>query len=399
MNQNNPVMAHIRTFLQSQPLFRDVQVAFLMARHPRLGVDSPAHWLPKDLFRFIFGLLKERVLVCGGLVHLSHLSRSIRDMKVFQPFYDDPVSTSACFFLDGTRREELPPMPVSLAFACGVVGEKYLFVLGGAERRAVGRWVTGADGPWEGKANLDAFFFSFKSKTWKTISCAIQRPCFRGASVIFGNKLIILGGHEGNGGVLTRDRAFDISNKSELVRVHFPQRRNLSTHCWYVESSCVVIGKYLLAFCCYVSNHGRRRSQVDVVDLSNNFSNWICIPQLENANAFAHAGFGLLQGLLFVVGGLKGGSFRCAVDSVLIADLTKPILEWKKGAPLPIPLFGCVVVSSRDCLYCIGGSSGDDIKGFERSKFVYQYNGTVWKVWAELSTGLDSGAAVSFSVV
>jgi hypothetical protein len=383
------VISGIGAFMKLQCSYHTIQVAFLMGRHHRLGAESPVRLLPKDLIRFILALLKARVIVVGGLVNKSELAHPNREVHTFQPYYDDPVSTHVCTLLHSQGCAKLPNLPIALAFECGACDESRIFVAGGCERFSTGRQLTGADGPWEGRPNLDVFVFSRKKWTWSKMTSLLRKPCIRGASVVFGSKLIILGGYHGSG-VTTPDRAFNISGDPR--RIHFPQRVNLQTDCWYVESSCVVIGSYLVAFCGFFGRH-HRRGRVDVLDLTDNFANWLMMPEFNLDLGISRSGFGVFEGKLFVIGGMKGVSFGCAVDTVWIADMKESLPRWKEGPSLPVPLFGCSVVSAKDGLYCVGGSTGHECSGFERSRIVFCYNGKNWKISYQLPEGIDSCGA------
>lgn len=387
------VILRISSILKLEFSWLDMKLAFLMGRHRRLGAESCVRFLPKDILRLVLDLARESFVVFGGLVNRTGLPMPVRDVFNFQPFYDDPESTRRCSFFDGTRCARMLDMPLALSFGFGACdGNARLFVGGGTERVASGRQLTGADGPWEGRPNLDLFVLCLKTRTWSKISALLQKPCMRGASVVFGNKLIVLGGYNGNG-IATPDRAFDISK--EPSRVHFPQRAKLQADCWYAKSSCTVTGTFLVACCAFRTRHGCRKCRVDVLDLSDNFANWVAIPDLDMDIGVSDPAFGMFDGVLFLIGGMKGVSFGCAVDAVWAADLKGecPVV-WKKGIPLPVPLFGCAVVSAKDGIYCIGGSTGHECNGFKRSRTVYRFNGKSWSVFSQLAEGLDSCGAV-----
>lgn len=209
-----------------QSSWQDMQVAFLMGRHPRLGEESNVRLLPKELVRLILDLVaKESFIVFGGLVNRTGLSKPVREALKFQPFFDDPVSTRLCLWLDMKGCAALPDMPTALSSGFGAFDRERmrLIVGGGSERVATERQLTGADGPWEGRPNLDVFILCLKTKSWSKISSLLQKPCIGGACIIFGKKLIVLGGYHGNG-FATPDRAFDVSGDGVPLRIHFPQR-------------------------------------------------------------------------------------------------------------------------------------------------------------------------------
>ncbi len=391
------ILVQISLFLKLRYSWLDVKIAFLMGRHQRLGAESCVRFLPRDMLQLILDLVKGHLVVFGGLVNKPGVERPIsRDVFEFQPFFNDPESSRLCFLVGKNSCSLLPPMPVGLSFCFGAFDGTGIFVFGGAERVATGHPLTAADGPWEGRPNLHLFHLCLKTRLWSQIPDILQKPCIRGTSVVFGKKLICLGGYHGNG-LSTPDRAFDVSSKP--VRIHFPQRAKQSD-CWYANSSCVVLGSFLIACCGYKTRHAVGKCRVDVLDLSDNFANWVSIPELTMDLEVSCYGFGSFDGKIFLIGGMKGLSYRCAVDSVWSADLKDQTPCWKKEvASLPIPLFDCAVVSAIEGLYCVGGSTGHECYGFERSNIVYFFNGSSWKTFSQLTERIESCGAVQVGAV
>lgn len=101
---------------------------------------------------------------------------------------------------------------------------------------------------------------------------------------------------------------------------------------------------------------------MDVLDLSDNFANWVAIPDLDMDIGVSDPAFGMFDGVLFLIGGMKGVSFGCAVHTVWAADLKGecPII-WKKGIPLPVllyrPRMGFIVLA------VVQGTNAMDLKG------------------------------------
>jgi hypothetical protein len=139
---------------------RDQCYAFLMARHLRLGEDSPARVLVKDMFKYIcsFVIKREKLLFFrqGSFLELD---------------------------LNSGALVELPPMPVSLSngFGCIRSNNKELFVFGG---------VDDAHTP-----NLDCFVFEFASRTWRCEENVFGEDDGRlnGSCVIYKNLVVVVG--------------------------------------------------------------------------------------------------------------------------------------------------------------------------------------------------------------
>ncbi len=65
-----PVLHGLRSACRdpTTPLWRDRALAFAAARHPRLGAESSARQLPRDVFRLIMSMVeRELLVVVGGL--------------------------------------------------------------------------------------------------------------------------------------------------------------------------------------------------------------------------------------------------------------------------------------------------------------------------------------------
>lgn len=134
-------MLRISSILKLQFSWLDMQLAFLMGRHWRLGAESCVRFLPKDILGVILDLARESFVVFGGLVNRTGLAVPVRDVFNFQPFFDDPESTRRCFLLGGTTKcARMPDIPLGLSFGFGAFdGNARVFVGGGTERAASGR--------------------------------------------------------------------------------------------------------------------------------------------------------------------------------------------------------------------------------------------------------------------
>ena len=121
-------------------------LALAMARHHRLGADSAARHLPRDVLRLLFCLLNEETLFAFGGRHYSLGERQ------------EPEPSDVCFSLNLSDIHAswslLPPMPCAVVNGTAVEWKHWIILLGCR------------DG--EERACPDVFVFDKQSMQWST---------------------------------------------------------------------------------------------------------------------------------------------------------------------------------------------------------------------------------------
>lgn len=66
-----------------------------------------------------------------------------------------------------------------------------------------------------------------------------------------------------------------------------------------------MIGSYLVACCEFRTRTLLRKCRVDILNLADNFANWEAISDLDMESEVTQSTFGMLDGKLFLIGGMS----------------------------------------------------------------------------------------------
>jgi hypothetical protein len=289
-------------------------LALAMARHPRLGANSPARIITRDILRCILRLLRprEHLLIFGGVHSDEHGDIGpLRSVWAFDLYTGSYV-----------RKSDLP------------------FDLFGMTSCVVGRhvWVFGGYHYDSAKPNSDALIYDLDNDEW-----SIEPNIFGdssgcvGASCVYFNDLIcVFGGHKSiDCNVGQNDVCFRVST-GEFVSL--PQRSNSKTLC---ITKCVLVGSIVIVFavarkCANVNTKthqfirppfsGNCCNAIQMLDLSDMEKGWhaLSMPTRLSGDHLESDGRFYLQDSTLV---LCGGSV--SVQSCTCCDPTPDINTWK----------------------------------------------------------------------
>lgn len=318
-------------------------IAFCMASHGRLGAESPASILSKDLFRLICAYVwsSRQVFSLGGLVRekgkedawnendesssQEEEEEEVRDYQRYQP-------DSRCFRLHCSlmRWEEIERLPFEFPRNGAVFPPLYC-----KERQEI----------WVRISPEQAAAYSLRDRVW-VVEKAL--PQWTKSSILHRGKIFSFGQS-----VNEDDKIFDIE-KGVLLTKYLPPRPRLA-HDDYVQA-------FIVAQDLMVVLSGRRAdcfaeaeySQIWLIDLSNPES-WLPLPPLQLIRTCIFE----YRGKLWAAGGLRTvcGTASHPVRSLLSLDLSTPTnsLSWVEEKQLPFEACGFVAWPFRNAVFLGNG--------------------------------------------
>jgi hypothetical protein len=319
----------------------DRLLAFAMARHHRLGANSFARMLPKDVFsviaHFVHGL---EVFVYGGVEMKENKNDYYEDNNFeldHSVVLDGNVPSLNCWmWRGGNRFEELPPMPEQRFNATAL----YYNGSNGAEVWCVGGYT---------KCEMDeesALVFSFERREWRTMDGV---ACRKGPYVLYENTILSLGGWN-----LTAESppgCFYTIEGDEPWRA-LPERP--AVHCG--STMCILLGDILVVRD-WVSSLQNEDEDCFWIDLRKREPVWtpFCsgIPVDEYSQTPA-----IFRGKLFLVGGVHDLECPCgcAIEMHIVREFSMNsgqfefVDEWK----LPLGLTGARVACLQNIVTTLG---------------------------------------------
>ena len=155
---------------------RDRLLAFAMARHQRLGLNSPAYGVSRDVCSVIASFVPGvRVMVAGGLLYV----REDEDR------YFEQEATTAVSISDmlGRDLQVIEPLPVAISQATLLQYQKRdeIWCVGGRSQASMSFLTS-------------AFVYSLRTRSWRTVENVFKRERIGGKFVIYKNSLLSFGG-------------------------------------------------------------------------------------------------------------------------------------------------------------------------------------------------------------
>ncbi len=326
-------------------------LAFAMCRHRRLGADSAARILTRDVMTVIASFVPgvQVVVGCGWESILKPEGNHDLDGR-----FSSSLSQSVWLWDGRANWTFLPDLPEPCREA------QFLYF---APRREV--WCVGFCSP-HGNASSEAWVLSLDTREWRMVPHVINPPRRGGVSVIYRNVLLTFGGFTSEDP--PRDSCFVLSGSSPWGVGVLPL-----SHCSHHQrrSTAALIGDALMLWTSDFSWNGigeeSKTSECEVILLSEKRPSWSDFPPLENP--YGSAPF-VLDGKLFMAGAyIDTGCPTCSYSSERVRrlDLSGGKVEWTEllSSHLPSRTSSAAIVYTPQGVVLCGGVEHSPATAYE----------------------------------
>jgi hypothetical protein len=320
---------------------RDRLLALAMCRHQRLGKDSPARVLSRDVLTVIAQFVPGTVVIVGGGLEIFRREDEDEEDDPFDR--NDYKPSLAVWEWDGHRSwQRFPDLPEPMA-EC-----HFLFVPQHQEVWGVGGRDSKTYEPYG-----HAWVLSLKNNTWRRVPDVVNPPRRGGRSVVYKNVILTIGGRTRDGEPVP-DSIFVLSGVSPWKK--WPERMMTdSSH----SVSCHLLRDLLIVVCGRGDSRGEAPSFSSVlVDLSEQFPK--CFPFPSFSHGLEWCPIVLDDQLYFAGAYVDTGCPTCSYPSAGMWKLDFDELKWVEleRSRLPTSLCRGSPVYTADSVQICGGHTG-----------------------------------------